>query len=125
MPPDIGTDGGLLEGEAFAGLWASLSSRAAAYSAKEPRLIPNTSSPTANLVTAEPTATTVPATSSPGTAVLRSAQAEHQSRISVRRAGHQVPGAAVESGRVHPHQHLAVGDRGSVICARRSTSAEP
>ena len=29
--------------------------------------MPNTSSPTANLVTAEPTATTVPATSSPGT----------------------------------------------------------
>ena len=51
----------------FAGLRASLSSRAAAYSAKAPRPIPNTSSPAANRVTAEPTATTVPATSRPST----------------------------------------------------------
>jgi hypothetical protein len=34
---------------------------------KEPRLIPKTSSPTANPDTAAPTDTTVPATSSPGT----------------------------------------------------------
>ena len=66
MPPEIPTTAAC-SNETFAGLWASLSSRAAAYSAKEPRLIPNTSSPTANLVTAEPTATTVPATSTPGT----------------------------------------------------------
>src|SRR6266508_3824878 len=50
-----------------AGLWTSLSSLAAAYSAKEPRAMPNTSSPGRNLVTPDPTSTTVPATSSPGT----------------------------------------------------------
>ena len=51
----------------LAGLRASLSSRAAAYSANEPRAMPNISSPGLNLVTLEPAATTVPATSSPGT----------------------------------------------------------
>jgi hypothetical protein len=50
-----------------AGLRASLASRATAYSANEPRAMPNTSSPTANLVTPGPVATTVPATSRPGT----------------------------------------------------------
>ena len=46
-----------------AGLWASLSSRATAYSANEPRAMPKTSSPTRKRVTFGPIATTVPATS--------------------------------------------------------------
>ena len=66
MPAEIGTTAACSKVR-FAGLWASLSSRAAAYSANEPRDIPYTSSPTANRVTSEPTATTVPATSMPGT----------------------------------------------------------
>ena len=66
VPPEIPTTAAC-SNEMFAGLWLSLSSRAAAYSAKEPRLTPNTSSPTANLVTADPIAATVPATSRPGT----------------------------------------------------------
>ncbi len=66
VSPDTGTTAAC-SNVRFAGLAASLSSSATAYSAKEPRLMPNTSSPTANLVTAEPTAATVPATSSPGT----------------------------------------------------------
>ena len=53
--------------ETEAGLCASLSSRATAYSANEPGAIPNTASPTANRVTAEPVSTTVPATSRPST----------------------------------------------------------
>jgi hypothetical protein len=51
----------------FDGLRASLFSGAAAYSANDPRALPYTSSPTAKRVTAEPIATTVPATSMPGT----------------------------------------------------------
>ena len=50
-----------------AGLWASLSSRAAVNSANEPLPTPNTSSPSAKRVTPGPTATTTPATSNPGT----------------------------------------------------------
>ena len=66
VPAEIGTTAACSKVR-FAGLRASLSSRTAAYSAKDPREIPNTSSPVANLVTADPTASTVPATSSPGT----------------------------------------------------------
>ena len=49
------------------GLRTSLASGAAAYSANVPRPIPSTSSPAANRVTCAPVATTVPATSIPGT----------------------------------------------------------
>jgi hypothetical protein len=48
------------------GLRASLSSRATAYSAKDPGATPYTSSPIANRVTDDPTAATVPAASRPG-----------------------------------------------------------
>jgi hypothetical protein len=51
----------------FDGLRASLLSRAAANSANEPLLTPNTSSPGWKRVTSLPTATTTPATSRPGT----------------------------------------------------------
>ena len=117
VPPEIPTTAAC-SNEAFAGLWASLSSRAAAYSAKEPRLMPNTSSPTANLVTAEPTAATVPATSTPGHPVLRPAEPEPDDPHQVRRARHQVPRPPVQTGRVHPQQHLVVGDLGSVDLRR-------
>ena len=86
--------------------------------------MPNTSSPTANLVTAEPTATTVPATSRPGTGFFgpRSPNDEpHQVGL----AGHQVPGAPVETGGVHPDEHLVVADPGRATRARRRTSASP
>ena len=53
-----------------AGLWASLSSRAAVNCANEPRPMPNTSSPGAKRVTPAPTATTTPATSKPGTGLF-------------------------------------------------------
>ena len=66
MPAEIGTTAACSK-DRLEGLWASLSSSAAAYSANAPRDIPYTSSPTANRVTAEPTAATVPATSMPGT----------------------------------------------------------
>jgi hypothetical protein len=49
----------------FAGLGASLSDRAQAYSAKEPSQVPNTSSPGRNRLTFSPTASTRPATSLP------------------------------------------------------------
>ena len=54
----------------LAGLGASLSGRALAYSAKEPSAMPNTSSPTCSVVTAGPVASTRPATSRPRTRVL-------------------------------------------------------
>ena len=60
-----------------------------------------------------------------GHRVLRPAEAEHEAQ-QVGLAGHQVPGAAVETGRVHPHEHLLVADLGpGDPVARRSTSAEP
>ena len=49
------------------GFFANLSSRATACSAKLPSAIPNTSSPGWSRSTPGPTASTVPATSRPGT----------------------------------------------------------
>ena len=49
----------------LAGLGASLSARAHAYSAKDPSQMPNTSAPGRNRVTLVPTASTRPATSLP------------------------------------------------------------
>ncbi len=89
------------------GLWASLSSRATAYSAKEPGAIPNTSSPTANRVTAEPVSTTVPATSRPSTG-FRGPRSPTNEPHQVGLAGHQVPGAPVEAGGGHLDEHLVV-----------------
>ena len=66
MPAEIGTTAASAK-DRFAGLRASLSSRATAYSANDPGAIPYTSSPTANPVTDEPTLATVPATSRPDT----------------------------------------------------------
>ena len=51
----------------FAGIGASLVSRARANSAKVPFPMPNTASPGANRVTPAPTSSTVPARSMPGT----------------------------------------------------------
>ena len=64
-----------------AGLRTSLCSRAAAYSANEPLAMPNTSSPARNLVTSAPVATTVPATSSPGTGFFGPRSPKPSSRI--------------------------------------------
>ena len=95
----------------FAGLRASLPSWATAYSAKVPPPMPNTSSPTGKLVTAEPTDDDRPGDIEPGHRVLRPADPEYEAQ-QVREAGHQVPDAAVEAGRVHVEQHLTVADRG-------------
>src|SRR5439155_11125540 len=52
--------------ETFAGFAAKYDSEAHAYSARDPRQSPNTSSPGLNRVTFRPTASTRPATSRPG-----------------------------------------------------------
>lgn len=52
------------------GTRASFSASAHAYSANEPFAMPKTASPTAKRVTPDPMATTVPATSSPGTGLF-------------------------------------------------------
>jgi hypothetical protein len=52
------------------GLGASFAAAAGAYSAKPPSATPKTSSPGRNVVTAEPTASTRPATSRPRTGVF-------------------------------------------------------
>ena len=59
--------GGLLEGEVRRACGPACRRGRRRTRRRSPWLIPNTSSPTENPVTAEPTATTVPATSSPGT----------------------------------------------------------
>src|SRR5438034_2884451 len=84
-----------------AGLWASLSSRAAAYSAKEPRLMPNTSSPTWNLVTSEPTANDRASHVQSGDWVLRTTEAKAHDPHQVRLARHDVPGTAIHPGGTH------------------------
>jgi hypothetical protein len=53
-----------------AGASASSVAFAVVYSASDPRQVPNTSAPTARVVTFEPTAMTVPATSAPRTGLL-------------------------------------------------------
>ena len=106
VPAEIGTTAACSK-ERFAGLRASLSSRAAAYSANEPRDIPNTSSPTANLVTAEPTATTVPATSMPGTGFFGRAEPEADDRA----GGTGLPAIMCQVPRSRP-----------AACTRTSTS---
>ena len=64
----------------FVGFGASLSARAAAYSAKQPSPMPKTSSPTSSVVTSVPSAMTVPATSRPLTLVLGARMAFPASR---------------------------------------------
>ena len=110
-----------------AGLWTSLSARAAAYSANEPRLMPKTSSPTAKPVDRRADGDDRAGHVEPGHRVLRSAEAEREAH-SVGRAGHQVPGAAVEPGRVLPDEDLVVArsrgrDPVEAACGRRRRSA--
>ena len=58
----------------------------------------------------------MPATSRPSTGFLRAAEPEGEAeRVGLAR--HQVPGAAVETGGVHPHEHLVVGEPGAATCA--------
>lgn len=66
MPAEMGTTAAWAKVR-FTGFGASLSSRATAYSAKEPAAMPYTSSPTTKPVTDAPTSATVPATSRPET----------------------------------------------------------
>ena len=46
-------------------------------------------------------------------------------RIRYGPAGHRVPGAAVEPGRVHPHEHLVGLDLGPSMSVRCHVSLEP
>ena len=109
VPPEIPTTAAC-SNEAFAGLWASLSSRAAAYSAKEPRLIAEHlvahGEPGDRRADRDDGAGDVQA----GHPVLRPAEPEPHHPHQVRRAGHQMPGPPIDTGRVHPDQHLVVGD---------------
>ena len=73
--------------------------------------MPNTSSPGWNGVTFSPTASTRPADVAAPDGVLGSAEPEAREAQQVRQAGHQVPDALIDAGRVHPHEHLVVGDR--------------
>ena len=89
-----------------AGRGATFFSLATAYSANVPSPMPNTSSPGRTVVTPSPTASTRPANSRPRTGLLGRAQPEGQpGRVGL--AGHEVPDAAVDAGRRHPHEHLA------------------
>jgi hypothetical protein len=67
--------------ERFAGFGASLSVRAAAYSAKVLVDIPKTSSPGAKPVTSAPTASTVPARFRPGLAYFGRRKPKPASRM--------------------------------------------
>lgn len=108
----------------FTGLRASLSSRATAYSANEPGPIPNTSSPGVNLVTAEPTATTVPATSRPGTGFF----GRRIPKLRRSRYGRPVIRCHVPRSRPAACTRRSTSlsaTSGRLIGARRKTSAEP
>ena len=94
----------------FDGLRASLLSRAAANSANEPLLTPNTSSPGWKRVTSLPIATTTPAASRPGTGFLGARRPTTKTR-GVGHTGHQMPGAPVKAGGANLHQHLVGSDR--------------
>src|ERR1022692_3586535 len=90
----------------LAGLGASLSGRALAYSAKEPSAMPNTSSPTCSVVTAGPGDFPAPHRG------LRGADPVACEAHRVGQAGHQVPDAPVDAGGVHAQQYFLVADRG-------------
>jgi hypothetical protein len=59
--------------------------------------------------------------------VLRSGEAQARDPHQVWLAGHQVPGAAVESGRMHPHQDVVVSNlrHGDVLVAQHARVAVP
>src|SRR3972149_4264872 len=80
-----------------AGLRATLDSRAVASSANVPAPDPKTSSPGLNRGTADPTASTMPARSTP--------------RGDERLAPHHVPVEGVDGGRLDPDEDAVVGDR--------------
>ncbi len=67
--------------------------------------MPNTSSPTPNLVTAAPTADHGAGDVAPGHRAFRSAESETKAQ-QVRPAGHQMPGAPVQTRRLDPEEHL-------------------
>ena len=94
----------------LAGLRASLSWRARAYSANEPWPMPNTSSPTANPVASAPAAHDRAGHVQAGNRVPGGAQARDQADC-VGLARHQVPGAPVEPGGMDPQEDLAASGR--------------
>ena len=107
MSPETGTTAACSKVR-LAGLWASLSSWAAAYSAYEPRrdavhLVahrePGHGGPDGRDGAGDVEA---------GHPVLRPAEAEPEDAHQVGLAGHQVPGAAVEAGRADPQQHVVL-----------------
>src|SRR5688572_5350125 len=92
----------------LAGLTTSLSSRAAAYSANEPRAMPNTSSLTWKLVTSAPTATTVPRHVEPKV-VLRPTKPEAHDPHQVRLGPLPMTCAPVHASRTQLHNKDLVG----------------
>ena len=101
----------------FAGIGASLSGCAGAYSANAALLVPYTASPGWRSVTFAPTASTTPASSEPSPAVFGARSAEAGDPDQVGQPGHDVPRAAVQPGRVDAHEHLVVGDLGHLHVA--------
>ena len=76
--------------------------------------MPNTSSPSRNLVTSAPIATAVPATSSPGTRFFGPRNPKPKIRIRYGLAPHQMTCAPVHASRTHLHQDLIGCDSGLV-----------
>ena len=95
------------------------------YSAQARLFSPNTSSPGLNSVTSRPTASTTPATSTPG--MLRFGVAPARCRANdVRLPAQEVPVERIDRRRVDADQHLAVLDGGLVDVLRVArTSGEP
>src|SRR4051795_11476609 len=100
--------------DSFAGLGASLSGRARAYSANDASPMPNTASPGAKAVTLLPTASTVPARLRPGLRYFGLRRPESRQADGIGQAGHHVPCAPIHTGRMHPHEELVLSDHGRV-----------
>ena len=98
----------------FAGLGASLFSGARAYSANVPLPMPNTSSPGWNLVTSLADGLHDAGHVRTEHGVLGRAQPVAGEAYRVRQAGHDVPDAPIDAGRVHAYEHFVVCDLGRV-----------
>src|SRR5215213_8532789 len=120
--PEIGTTAACSK-VTFPGFGKRRSARATAYSAKDPRHVPNTSCPGRNSVTWAPTASMRPATVVPEQRVLRGADPEARKAHRVRRPGHQVPYGLVDARCVHMHQHVHLA-RDWLVNVRESQSVD-
>ena len=92
----------------------SLSSRTAAYSAKEPREIPNTSSPFVKPGHRRSHRSDGAGDIEAGHRVLRRPEPETKNPHEVRPTSHEVPGPPVETGRVDMDENHVRSDAGYV-----------